>query len=458
MALGARSLRPRLALAPHGVVLSGVVLHCVVIIGVVLLGGAPPLAAADGLTIVAERTLLPDGTLAEGLAVVIDDEGRIARVIAVAGKELPEPVRRFGAGSVLAPGLHELLSALGAPGEREESVRTFDAAADAAQAIDPLRRDLDRARRAGILVATVAPAPRNPVSGIAATFLTGARPELARIGGAAAPLLIAVGESALDPLREPTSRSGLRRALEEWLAGPGARALEGRAAPLVHCGEAMDVRAAIELFPRGAVPTLVLSTGIRECAEILARASPERRPAIVVVGPYGPGSAPAELAGAAHLARAGVEIALSGAFPAAGDDALRDAARRAVGHGLDPAAARRAITANPARAVGLAAEIGSIAPKRRADLVIFSGDPLLAGSAVVALWQGGVEIPVPAALPDPAGRGARPEIPEIPVIPEIPESPVPPASTEMPEKTEQTVGPDAAGSPPRPAMMRAGPR
>jgi len=379
---------------------------------VLLLAGAGALPADEPRTLVAERTLLPDGTLAAGLAVILDGEGRIRGVVPAEGKELPAPVRRFAAGSVLSPGLHELLSGIGAPEERTESVRILDVAADAAAAIDPLRRDLDRARAAGILVATVAPTPRNPVSGISATFLTGARPALARLGGDVSPLVIAVGESALDPLREPTSRSGLRLALAEWLDGPGARLLAGRAAPLVHCGEGMDARAALEIFSRGPVPTLVIEGHVRECAEVLGRAEPERRPALVVVGPFGPGTEPAEIAGAAALERAGIEIALRGAFPAAGDDSLRDAARRAVGHGLGPAAARRAITSNPARAVGLAAEIGAIEAGRRADLIIFDGDPLLAGSTVVALFQGGVEVPPPP----PAPRGGRPEIPEIPAF------------------------------------------
>jgi hypothetical protein len=394
---------------------------------------AGPLAADPPRTLVADLTLLPDGTLAPGRAVLLDDEGRIRGVTLAEGKELPAPVRRFGPGSVLAPGLHELLSGLGSAGERTESVRLFDVEADGALAIDPLRRDLDRARRAGILHATVAPAPRNPVSGIAATFLTGARPALSRLGGDADPVIIAVGESALDPLREPTSRSGLQLALAEWLDGPGERVLARRAAPLVHCGEAMDVRAALELFARGPAPTLVIEGEALECAEILARAAPARRPALVVVGPYEPETPPAEIAGAAALARAGVEIAMRGALPEAGADAIRDAARRAVGHGLDPAAARRALTVNPARAVGHAGEIGSIEPGRRADLVVYSGDPLLPGSTVAALFQGGDEVP----LPPPAPRSGPPAIPEIPVHP-------PAAAAESSREL--------------PAKMRAGPR
>ncbi len=376
---------------------------CVPLAVIAGFGLAGPICAADSFTLVAERTLRPDGTLVTGLAVVIDDAGQISRIALAESADLPAPVRRFGAHSVIAPGLHELLSTLGAPGENVETVRAIDLEADAMLAVDPLRRDLDRARAGGVLVATVAPSPRNPVCGRAITFATGARADLARIGSGPGTLVLAVGESALDALRAPTSRSGLRHTLSDWLAGPDAPRPDDGATPLVFCDEAMDIRTALDLFAGRSPPTLVLTGEYRECASALSRI--ERRPSLVVVGPLGAETDAADLRGVALLPALGLEIAFRGAMPSEGETSLRETAHRAVQHGLGAAAARRGITVNSARAVGLADQIGSIETGRRADLVVYSGDPLLPGSVVVAIYQEGAEVPIPASAP--------PRIPEM---------------------------------------------
>jgi imidazolonepropionase-like amidohydrolase len=52
------------------------------------------------------------------------------------------------------------------------------------------------------------------------------------------------------------------------------------------------------------------------------------------------------------------------------------------------------ITSKPAQAIGMGGEIGSLAPGRRADLVIWSGDPLEAMSAAEAVYIDGVRQPL----------------------------------------------------------------
>jgi len=52
------------------------------------------------------------------------------------------------------------------------------------------------------------------------------------------------------------------------------------------------------------------------------------------------------------------------------------------------------ITSKPAEAVGLGGEIGSLVSGRRADVVIWSGDPLELGSAAEAVWIDGVRQPL----------------------------------------------------------------
>ena len=52
------------------------------------------------------------------------------------------------------------------------------------------------------------------------------------------------------------------------------------------------------------------------------------------------------------------------------------------------------ITSRPAQAIGMGGEIGSLAPGRRADVVIWSGDPLEGSSAAEQVFIDGVRQPL----------------------------------------------------------------
>jgi imidazolonepropionase-like amidohydrolase len=68
---------------------------------------------------------------------------------------------------------------------------------------------------------------------------------------------------------------------------------------------------------------------------------------------------------------------------------------RIPGHtGLSWGEAFAAISARPAEALGLGGEIGSLRPGRRADVVIWDGDPLELSSGVEAVWIDGVAQPL----------------------------------------------------------------
>ena len=62
--------------------------------------------------------------------------------------------------------------------------------------------------------------------------------------------------------------------------------------------------------------------------------------------------------------------------------------------GLSWGEALAAITSKPAQAIGMGGELGSLAPGRRADLVIWSGDPLEGSSAAEAVFIDGVRQPL----------------------------------------------------------------
>ena len=79
---------------------------------------------------------------------------------------------------------------------------------------------------------------------------------------------------------------------------------------------------------------------------------------------------------AAILQKAGVEVAICTDHPEVPIKYLPLSAAVAVRAGMDHDDAIRAITSVPAKILGLDDRIGSIAPGRDADLVVFSGDPL----------------------------------------------------------------------------------
>ncbi|HQL55664.1 MAG TPA: amidohydrolase family protein, partial [Phycisphaerae bacterium] len=61
----------------------------------------------------------------------------------------------------------------------------------------------------------------------------------------------------------------------------------------------------------------------------------------------------------------------------------------AVRHGLTPELALRAMTATPASFMGLAGEVGVIAPRAAADVVVWSGEPFDAASRPVLVLVSG---------------------------------------------------------------------
>jgi imidazolonepropionase-like amidohydrolase len=102
----------------------------------------------------------------------------------------------------------------------------------------------------------------------------------------------------------------------------------------------------------------------------------------------------ATLENAARLNAAGVVIGIENPPIYQGGRTPRIDAGRAVAHGLPFDAALASITINPAKIWGVDDHIGSLAPGKDADVVIWSGDPLEPLSAPVAMLIKGVEQPM----------------------------------------------------------------
>ena len=360
-------------------------------------------------TLRAGRIVRPDGTLGKDVAVVVQD-GKIKSVGPADGAR-GEGIQRFGPDTVICPGLIDLFSSIGAVGQTVETAFLVDPDASAADAVDPRHRDLGLALRSGVTTAVVAPAPNNLVGGTCVsfrTFVDGGKLDVLRSDG---PLVFAFGEGVWQRERPPTSRAGTLRELRTVLrdarkgtAHPRINAVvAGQLDALIVCKSAHDVAGA-----RSGLGDLFRRFGIvhtEDAVELAADLKDLRRP--VVVGPYGFGSSRRVLLGAAALASSGAELAFRGGLPQSPRDALRITAALAVRHGMDPAAARRAITVVPAKAAGLSDRIGAIAPGKDADLVVFSRDPLRLDAAVLEVYVKGVRV-YAAANQDPTPAGARP--------------------------------------------------
>jgi imidazolonepropionase-like amidohydrolase len=153
--------------------------------------------------------------------------------------------------------------------------------------------------------------------------------------------------------------------------------VEGKLPLVVEAHRASDLQALLR-FAREQKIRLVISGG-QEAWMVARELAAARVPVIVSALPDLPGAFEtlgARLENAALLARAGVSIAISpreeeGPF----SRTLRIEAGNAVAHGLPWEAGLTAITRAPAEIFGVAGTVGTIAPGRSADLVVWTGDP-----------------------------------------------------------------------------------
>ncbi|MEM6570674.1 MAG: amidohydrolase family protein [Planctomycetota bacterium] len=172
-----------------------------------------------------------------------------------------------------------------------------------------------------------------------------------------------------------------------------ARVAEGEIPLVVHAERAVEIRELLRLTESLSRLRLVVAGGTSSlaCADALAERGV---PVIVAPRPSDAGGPVGELdpglSLAAELHERGVEVLIgSGGRSARASRDLPHLAALAVGHGLDPDAALRAITLGPARVFDVAGHVGSVQRGRKADLLVLSGDPLSSSTRVLAAISGG---------------------------------------------------------------------
>lgn len=382
-------------------------------------------AAAESVLVRGGRVVTNTGAVLERGDVLFTD-GRIvavgAQVAAPAGARVIDAAGKWVTPGAIAAmtevGLSEI-SGSGAPNDASLSGSKISAAAEAGRAFDPAASAVAVTRLEGVTRAVIAPNATGTIfAGIGAMVsLDGGADSVKRerlfqvlelgetgaerAGGSRAALWPYL-EAALQDAREYPARytSGQGGAVLEEI---DARALKpfalGQGVFLVRTERASDIRELIR-FKR-ANPTLkfVIHGGAEAwlVADEIARAN---IPVIVdpmVNLPERLEKLAARLDNAALLERAGVKIVIApGPGNVDGQQArlVLQLAGNAVANGLPWEAAFRAISRAPAETFGVGGEVGSLAPGRVADVVVWDGDPLDVMSAPTAVFIAGAEMPL----------------------------------------------------------------
>jgi imidazolonepropionase-like amidohydrolase len=177
--------------------------------------------------------------------------------------------------------------------------------------------------------------------------------------------------------------------------------LQGRQLLLVHVERASDILQTLALgreFPRLRLVIVGASEGWRVADQIAAAGVPVIANALEDL-PESFEQLSATQSNVGRMRAAGVRVAIG----MINDDEARQVRvstqyagnlvgiGRVPGHtGLSWSQAFAAITSGPAEAIGLGGEIGSLRPGRRADVVVWDGDPLELATGVDAVWIDGV--------------------------------------------------------------------
>lgn len=356
----------------------------------------------DGTVVVEDgklRELGPDATVPEG-AEVVDAAGRW-----------------------LLPGLVDAHVHLGVWEEGEgwagqdtnEMTDPVMAAARALDGINPRERGFDDALAGGITSVNVNPGSGNPIGGLTVALKSYGRVVDEMVLRSPSGLKAALGENPKrvygEQQKTPSTRLGvaltLRKAFTEarnhldkgeeaegHLVNEALAKVLNREIPWrQHSHRADDIATAIRISEEFGYE-LVLDHGTESylLADLIAE-----KGIPVLYGPMIVSRSKVEVrersaAAPGILDRAGVRVSIITDHPVVPIDHLITQAAIAVKEGMDPAAALRAVTINPATVMGVADRIGSLAPGKDADLALWSGDPLDLRSRALRVWQDGREV------------------------------------------------------------------
>ena len=404
-------------------------------IGRILLGLSATLfampLAAETIAITGGTVAIGDGSAPIRNGTVVIANGRI--VSAGAGGSIPPGAHVIDAsGKWVTPGIVAAVSTLGLMegygmpevNDVNAGKSPFSAAIDVALAINPAGQRIAIERSAGVTRAFVMPSAGNTMfAGQGAVIDLGAdadpvtRPRAFQFvelgedgsgpGGGSRPAAHALLRAALAAAANPASAgiAGKDSLITRQDAEALIPVIRGTMPLLVHVERVADIRSVLALKARYPALRLVLvgaTEGWMAADQIAAARIPVIAAGLVDL-PERFESLGATQSNVGRMARAGVSVAISNADISEGpyESYLTQYAGNLVAltkipgaQGLDWGQALAAITSRPAAAIGMDGEIGSLRPGRRADVVIWDGDPLELASAPISVFIDGVSQPM----------------------------------------------------------------
>jgi imidazolonepropionase-like amidohydrolase len=391
--------------------------------------------SAQTVAITGGTVAIGDGSQPIERGTVVMRDGRI--VAAGAGIAVPAGATVIDAtGKWVAAGMVAgftnlgLVDAEGVSESNDASASTspFNASIDIAPAINPQAVEIGNERAGGITRAIVSPstgqsifagrgavidlgADANPITRARAFQYVELGEDGAQEAGGSRPATYAMLHDALaqaqDYRRNPAGFGG--REKESLLKRADAQALlpvlDGTMPLFVHVERASDIRSVLALKQQYPALKLVL-VGVREGWMVAPEIAAARVGVIAAALADLPASFEALGATESNVGRmtaAGVPVAIStvGANTAPGEHVLKQYAGNLVAiarvpgaTGLNWGQAFATVSSRPAQALGMDGEIGSLRPGRRADVVIWDGDPLELSSAPLAVYINGLAQPL----------------------------------------------------------------
>lgn len=366
-------------------------------------------------TISAERVYTATGKVIEEGSVTVED-GKI------------RSVSKGGSGDLecyaITPGLIDLSVRIERDVTSIEQSREITPEKRIAVALDWFDEAWKREARSGVTTVMINPLERQVVGGLSVVVKTAGENAQERTVKADSALYGAIGSAPSQSnhpafgrpddfySRRPTTRMGVewewRKAFfdaamareDKRLAGPGTlelqKALAGDLPVFIQAWTTQDIRTAVflkeELAREGLGKLRLVVDAAAEAwkePELLVRsATAAILPPFTATGRSGDGSFFA-LDTAKVLAERGVTVALSGHGARAASERLCYQPGHAMRGGLAFDAALAAVTINPARIAGIDKRVGSLESGKDADLVLWSGPPFEATSAVIGVLVDG---------------------------------------------------------------------
>jgi imidazolonepropionase-like amidohydrolase len=386
-------------------------------------------AAAQTVAITNGRVAVGDGSAPIENGTVVIRNGRI--VAAGANVAVPADAQRIDAeGRWVTPGIVAGLTqlglvevgAIGADNDTGANQSPFSAAIDVAPAINSAASSFAITRARGVTRAFVAPdASKTIFGGQGALINTSNDPDVvtrprlfqyvelgetgtSRAGGSRGATYAWFRNAMLEArayARNPSGYDGGRDTgsiITRADAAALVPVIEGRMPLLVNVSRASDIRQVLGLrteFPQMKLVLVDATEGWMVAREIAAAGVPVITSALTDL-PNAFESLGATQSNVGRLKRAGVKVSLGemGAQPrntkqSAGNLVALQKVPGADGLSWDEALA--AATSGPAEAFGMGSDFGSLRPGRRADVVIWDGDPLELSSAPVLMLIDGVQ-------------------------------------------------------------------